>query len=253
VVDKYKKSLVIIAGATGGVGRAAVDVLSGSTSVDIIGISRGEFEPPSSNYQHLIMNLTDPLASNELQKKILCEGYDAVHWLHCVGSFKEYASFSNTKTEDILDVFNGNVLPTIHALKFWLNCAVDLRAGNFVMYSAFSIPHSYPFMTSFNSGKAASEVLMTSLTNEVLLEDVTLNCLRVSTIDTPLERELKKDGDIENWLNTKEAASAGLEVLLNRQKPRMRGGIIPIYKPSYSFHGESVANRFGKNSSNFSN
>ena len=64
----------------------------------------------------------------------------------------------------------------------------------------------------------------------------------LATLDTPAERRLKPNGDVENWIKPSEAASYVLHTL-NAPLAIQNGNNIHLYKHSRSFFHDSYYKR----------
>jgi NAD(P)-dependent dehydrogenase (short-subunit alcohol dehydrogenase family) len=83
-------------------------------------------------------------------------------------------------------------------------------------------------LTPYVMAKAGVAALTQSLATELLEQDVLVNAIAPSTIDTPANREAMSDADFSRWVTPEDAA----EVVAFLVSPRNRvvsGALVPVY------------------------
>jgi NADP-dependent 3-hydroxy acid dehydrogenase YdfG len=250
------KKLLIVSGANGAVGAEIVSLALSHGNRNVVGLGRRsrpldprKYENGMAKYfqfdvlgslmpEHLDAVLTEPT---------LCE----VSWVHAVGAFHNYNVFSGETLSNLDDLVRDNFVSTVHALHFWLRSVIPIKKGRFIAYSSVTASRSFPFSAVFNASKTAVESLIASVSNEVLIPEVTANCIALPTINTPAELALKPTADHAHWLSPSAVAQITVTRLDDPLGKYLRGATVPFYDPSVTFHGDSVANRYGKSDKTF--
>lgn len=86
-------------------------------------------------------------------------------------------------------------------------------------------------MTGYTTAKAGVAAFTQALAAEVAREDILVNAVAPSIIDTEANRETMPDADFDSWPKPKEIASHIL-YLISPQNSVSRGGVIPVYGKS---------------------
>jgi NAD(P)-dependent dehydrogenase (short-subunit alcohol dehydrogenase family) len=83
-------------------------------------------------------------------------------------------------------------------------------------------------MIPYTVSKAGVAALTESLAAELVDDDILVNAVAPSTIDTPANRDSMPDADFDKWPKPEEIANQIL-YLLSEQNTITRGGIVPVY------------------------
>lgn len=86
-------------------------------------------------------------------------------------------------------------------------------------------------MTAYTVSKAGVAALTQSLAAEVASEDILVNAIAPSIIDTPQNRKGMPDADYTNWPKPKQLAQQ-IAYLVSPENEVTRGGVIPVYGKS---------------------
>jgi NAD(P)-dependent dehydrogenase (short-subunit alcohol dehydrogenase family) len=86
-------------------------------------------------------------------------------------------------------------------------------------------------LSAYASSKAAVAALTQSLASELVSEQILVNAIAPSIIDTPQNREAMPDADFEKWVDP---ANIGKQILflISPQNKSTHGSLIPIYGES---------------------
>lgn len=83
-------------------------------------------------------------------------------------------------------------------------------------------------MTAYTVSKAGVAALTQSLAAEVVSENIMVNAIAPSIIDTPENREAMPDANYQNWPNPQQIAQQ-IVFLTSADNEVTRGGLIPVY------------------------
>lgn len=86
-------------------------------------------------------------------------------------------------------------------------------------------------MTAYTVSKAGVAALTESLAAEVIGDDILVNAIAPSIIDTPQNRKGMPDSNFENWPKPQQLAKQ-IAFLVSPDNEVTRGGIIPVYGKS---------------------
>jgi NAD(P)-dependent dehydrogenase (short-subunit alcohol dehydrogenase family) len=86
-------------------------------------------------------------------------------------------------------------------------------------------------MTAYTVSKAGVAALTESLAAEVVKDDILVNAIAPSIIDTPQNREGIPDANYKKWPKPKQLAKQ-IAYLVSVENEITRGGIIPVYGKS---------------------
>lgn len=86
-------------------------------------------------------------------------------------------------------------------------------------------------MTAYTVSKAGVAALTESLAAEVVSDDILVNAIAPSIIDTPQNRDGMPDADYEKWPKPKQLAQQ-IAYLASPDNEVTRGGIVPVYGKS---------------------
>lgn len=86
-------------------------------------------------------------------------------------------------------------------------------------------------MTAYTTAKAGVAALTESLAAEVVEDDILVNAIAPSVIDTPQNREGMPNSDFDKWPKPKQLARQ-IAYLISTKNEISRGGIVPVYGKS---------------------
>lgn len=86
-------------------------------------------------------------------------------------------------------------------------------------------------MTAYTTAKAGVAALTESLAAEVVEEDILVNAIAPSVIDTPQNREGMPNADFDKWPKPKQLARQ-IAYLVSTENEVSRGGVVPVYGKS---------------------
>ena len=118
--------------------------------------------------------------------------------------------------------------------------------GHFIGFSTHTSYQHYPKMVAFTVAKVAVESLIKGISNEFFGQGIIANTIALATLDTPAEREIKPNGDRENWLQLNEVCEL-VEKTILQSSNLINGNAIQVYKYSEKYFRESYFDRIKGN------
>jgi len=239
--------IVLIIGVNGSIGSAMRTRAAGLAGTRVVGFGRTK-DPEASRTHRPAYHAVDfsKLESVAQVADLLDrEKFERIDCVHCAGHFCQYQTFLEQSVTDIQHSIDANFSSLAFAAKAWLPFAVRARSGHFVAFSSIATVNHFPFLSAYTATKTATESLIKSISNEILIEDVTLNCFSLPTVVTAEEVRLKPHADIKQWIKPEEVAEITFRYL-DGALLRPRGATIPFFRSSDTFFGDSVLERYGK-------
>ena len=86
-------------------------------------------------------------------------------------------------------------------------------------------------MAAYAASKAAVAALTTALGEEVVKQDILVNAVAPSTMDTPANRRAMPKADFSAWTKVEEVAATIL-FLASPENRVTRGAVVPVYGKS---------------------
>lgn len=158
--------------------------------------------------------------------------YDAVGplWgsIHLAGGFA-MAAITDTSLEEMEAMFRANVGTT------FLCCRESVRAmraggagGRIVNVGARTSLEPAGGMLPYTTGKAGVTSLTQCLAKEVLEDDILVNAILPSIMDTARNRKEMPDADFDRWPKVEEVAEA-IHYLVSPENSLTTGTLLPVY------------------------
>lgn len=236
----------VVTGSTGPLGGAFLDLIDAPES-HVLAVAHRQSLPRLPRSVQVIDDC-DLTNYREVKKvRDYLEGNDSyasseIRVINCAGKFPYPEYLGETDPDAFADTLNSNVLSVFNIARVILPLMAQRRGGKFVSFTSHTTAHAFPFMGAFNAAKAAVESLTRTIANEYGEFGVVAMSFALATLDTPAERKLKPNGDVENWIKPSEAASYVLHTL-NAQPTVQNGNNIHLYKHSKSFFHDSYYKR----------
>lgn len=126
--------------------------------------------------------------------------------VHTVGSFRGERSVLETQDADYLDLFQVNVMTTLHVLQAALHVMQPQREGSIAVVSGRDAQTGMAGHAAYAASKAAQLRIVESAAAEAASFGVRINALLPSTMDTPQNRAAQPDADFSRWLALRDVA-----------------------------------------------
>lgn len=232
---KFSDRDVVVTGGTGALGTAVVGALVEAGAVChvpyIHAAEANRFGLRSHPRVKLIgpVELTDETAVTRL--------YDGVPrlWasIHLAGGFA-MAAVVNTTKGDLLKQVEMNLVTAFLCCRAAVNAMIRAKGGGRIVNVAARPALEWRTgagMAAYTASKAAVAALTVALAEEVAKEDILVNAIAPSIMDTPANRAAMPNADYAQWPKVDEVAATIL-FLASPENKVTRGGIVPVYGKS---------------------
>jgi NAD(P)-dependent dehydrogenase (short-subunit alcohol dehydrogenase family) len=152
--------------------------------------------------------------------------------VHTVGGFAMGSPVHDTSESDWEKMFNLNLWSSIGMAEAAVpRLKNSKRGGRLIFVSARAAMQGTASMGAYCASKGALIRVIESMASELLHDDVTVNCVLPSIIDTPNNREAMPDADPNKWVSP---ASLGevISFLASDGARDISGAAIPVYGKS---------------------
>lgn len=236
----YSNLHVVVTGGTGALGAAVVErLLKAGARCSIPCFDESELR--SFDYKNhdrifikLNIDLTDEEATQNFYEAAVNEQGELWASIHIAGGFG-MGKIGDSPKADFMKQVNLNVLTCYNCCRtaisyFRKRETTRGRIVNIASRPALE-PRQGAGMTAYTSSKAAVAALTQSLAAEVVQENILVNAIAPSVIDTEANRQSMPDANFEKWPKPTELATQ-IEYLISPDNTITRGAVIPVYGKS---------------------
>jgi NAD(P)-dependent dehydrogenase (short-subunit alcohol dehydrogenase family) len=217
--------VVLITGASGGLGPAVVRAFLDSGAAGIFGVARSWKEHPADGRFHAIE--ADLSRARECQRVAELAGQpDAL--VHLVGGFSGGNPIAQTTEEDWRNMLDVNLGTAFSMFRAVLPKMIEAQRGRILAVGSRAAVEHMPGFAGYTVAKAALLALVKTLALEVKDAGITANLVLPSTIDTPATRAAMPKADFSKWVKP-EAIADLLVFLASAKAGDVSGAAIPIY------------------------
>lgn len=230
---------VIVTGGTGALGSAVTaQLLEAGAKVSIPCYDKSELDEfEYTDHEHIFIeteiDLTDEVAAENFYESAIQSNGDLWASVHIAGGFG-MGSVADSSKADFMKQINLNLVTCFNAchnaVKHINKSGKGGRIVNVASRPALE-PRQGAGMSGYTTSKAGVAALTQSLAAEVAQDDILVNAIAPSTIDTPANRSSMPDADYDSWPKPDEIA-AQIIYLVSPQNYVTRGGVIPVYGKS---------------------
>lgn len=153
--------------------------------------------------------------------------------IHIAGGFG-MGSIEDSSKADFMKQINLNLVTCYNSCRYAIHHLRETGKGGRIVNIASRPalePRQGSGMTAYTTSKAGVAALTQSLAAEVAKDDILVNAIAPSVIDTPANRKSMPDADYNSWPKPKEIATQ-ISYLVSPQNYVTRGGVIPVYGKS---------------------
>lgn len=228
----FENREVVVTGGTGALGRAVIDRLLARGAICHVPVfDRDELEGfAHRDHDDVRLVLESDLGDPDTVRRIY-EGVDAP-WasIHCAGGFA-MSGVVETSAADLESQWRLN------AKTAFLCCREAIRrmrakggGGRLVNVAARPAlePRTGAGMVAYTMAKSAVAALTVALAEEVAAEDIWVNAVAPSILDTPGNRAAMPDADPNQWAPLP-AVAESIVFLASPRNGATRGGLVPVY------------------------
>ncbi|WP_422858213.1 SDR family NAD(P)-dependent oxidoreductase [Flagellimonas sp. S174] len=186
-----RNETLVITGNRKGIGRYLTENFL-SKGYNVVGCSRGESDLKHNNYKHFICDVTDEKAVRSLIRKAKKEFGKLDVLLNNAG----IASLNHsmlTPGSTVKKVFETNFYGTFFFCREFAKLAKKEDGGRIVNFSTVAVPMNLEGEMIYASSKAAIEKLTKILAKELAFNNITVNAIGPTPIETDLIKVVPKE------------------------------------------------------------
>ncbi len=234
-----EKNVVLIAGGTGGLGRAvSLAFLNGQSKVAVtyrnqdeftaLKASAGDFLPLLTGH---IVDVTDEAATAALVKEIVATHGHIDTLVNTVGAYAGGTTLWDLDTRTFDRMFALNLRSGYSLARAVLPAMLAQKHGSIVNVAAKAAVDHAAGASAYAASKAAAVALMDSLAADTKGTGVRVNSILPSIIDTPVNRQAMPNAPFDQWPKPEDIARVIL--FLSSDDARViHGASIPVYGDS---------------------
>jgi len=226
----YENKHVVITGGIGGLGEAVVSAFVDAGAMvhvpNFFDAVPDSF-PFASHPQVSVTNGVD-LSDESAVAAFYASVGEVWASIHLAGGFA-MAPVTETSLDEFMKMFNRN------AVTCFLSCREAVRAirksgdgGRIVNVGARPAMAAVGGMIGYSTAKASVIAITQSLAVELVDEQIWVNAIAPSIIDTPTNREAMPDADFEKWPKPAQLATVIL-FLASPENQVTTGSLVPVY------------------------
>jgi NAD(P)-dependent dehydrogenase (short-subunit alcohol dehydrogenase family) len=222
----------IVTGGTGGLGHAVTKAfLADGWRVVVPWVDEKELErlEPDARLALIQADLCDEGSVAEVVA--LAAGDDAAPLravANLVGGFAQGGRIHETPVADFEDQFRLNLRPTYLVTAAAVPHLIDAGGGAIVCVSTRAVLRPFPGAAGYIASKAAVLAFVDAAAAEYRNDNVRVNAVLPSVIDTPANRAANPDGNFERWVQPEEIAAV-IRFLCSDDAAATSGAHVPVY------------------------
>jgi len=230
---------IIITGGTGTLGTAVTkQLLEAGARLSIPCFDQSELENfEYRDHKQLFLqtgiDLTDEGAAQKFYEDAVENSGPLWASIHIAGGFG-MGSIEDTPKSGFMKQINLNLVTCYNSSRAAvMHMKKTGRGGRIVNIAARPAlePRQGSGMTAYTTAKAGVAALTESLAAELVTDDILVNAVAPSVIDTPQNRESMPNADFDSWPKPEDIASQ-IAYLVSPDNKVTHGGIIPVYGKS---------------------
>jgi NAD(P)-dependent dehydrogenase (short-subunit alcohol dehydrogenase family) len=230
---------IIITGGTGSLGSAVAELLLESGArISIPCYDEAELEDFAlQGHDHLFIRTGIDLTEEEITQNFYADAVDALGslWgsIHIAGGFG-MGTIKDSSKADFMKQINMNLVSCYNSCRFAvLHMKEAGEGGRIVNIAARPAlePRQGAGMSAYTTAKAGVAALTESLAAELVKDNILVNAIAPSVIDTPQNRKAMSEADFHLWPKPEEIARQ-IKFLVSPVNKVTRGAIIPVYGKS---------------------
>ena len=229
----FSGKVVLITGGTGALGRAVAQAFGTSNAITVVTYIIDEEMKDVKTKIKTIAELVKADITKEDQAKNLVshviETYDRVDILvNVVGGYlggKSVAELDETEWDKMMSM---NLKSAFLISKHVIPLMVSAKHGKIVHISSRTGLKSDGYDSAYSASKSGLIRLVESISEEVKEDNINVNCILPSTIDTEANRNAMPNSDFSKWVKTEDLANLVL-FLCSDEAKLINGAAIPAY------------------------
>lgn len=229
----------IITGGTGALGSAVTELLLESGArcsipcYDASELENFDHKDHDNLFFNTDIDLTDEEATTNFYEDAVENFGDLWASIHIAGGFG-MGKIEDTGKTDFMKQIDMNLITCFNSCGAAIhNFRKTGRGGRIVNVASRPAlePRQGSGMSAYTTSKAGVAALTQALAAEVTKEDILINAIAPSIIDTPANRSAMPDADYDTWPKPEEIARQ-IVFLASSQNTVTRGAIVPVFGKS---------------------
>jgi NAD(P)-dependent dehydrogenase (short-subunit alcohol dehydrogenase family) len=218
--------VVLVTGATGGLGPAVVKTFLDSGAVAVFGVARSwdGRTVPEGQFHPVEADLTTVEGCHRVAER--AQPLDAL--VHVMGGFAGGRPVSETTDEEWDRMMDLNVRSAFYMIREVLPGMLAAGSGRIIAVGSRTGVEPAAGLSAYGVSKAALHALIRTVALEVTGSGVTANAVLPSTIDTAANRKAMPRADHTKWVRP-EAIAEVLLWLASAEAAEVNGALIPVY------------------------
>ena len=146
--------------------------------------------------------------------------------VHCAGGF-QFVEIDQHTEENWDFLFKVNVVTTLNLMRDLIPKMKSQNFGRIFLIGAKATLQPGFGMGLYTASKSAINALVSSATAETLKNDICINAILPTVLDTPRNRKDMPDANFSDWVSPKEISDLIYD-LVNQSGNSLRGALIPL-------------------------
>jgi NAD(P)-dependent dehydrogenase (short-subunit alcohol dehydrogenase family) len=212
---------VVLTGASGNLGRAVAAAFADANVVML------DVRPPNSKGRFIQTDLLDPKSVQAAADQIL-QRFGRIDVLcNLAGGFRMGAPVHETKDGDWDFLFNLNARTVLNTAKAVVPGMIKSGGGKIVNVGAYAAQKGAARMGAYIASKSALIRLTETMSAELREQNINVNCVLPTVIDTPENRAAMPDADPRKWVAPQDLAAVML-FLASDAARAIHGAALPV-------------------------
>lgn len=235
VEHDFSNKIALITGGTGAVGSQLLKFFAshGATTIGTY-LDENKMNIISSKSQGVDFIRCNTLIDTEVSSLIsnIAEKYGRIDILvNTVGGFIGGKSVFQIQEAEWDKMFGVNLKSAFLVTKYVIPLMIQSGYGKIVHISAYTGWTANGFDSAYAASKAGLIRFVESISKELRDQDLNINCVLPSIIDTATSRKAMPDADFNHWVKIEELANI-IAFLCSDDSRAITGSAIPAFKPS---------------------
>ncbi len=227
--------VVLIAGATGGLGRAVAAgcaaagarIALGGTDSERLRAVATDLELPDERWVAAVGDVTTAAGARAATATAVDRFGHVDILVHAVGGFAAGTALAEVGEDEVRSMLDLHVWSTVHLARAVVPGMIERGWGRIVAAATAAAVTAPAKSGPYAAAKAAQETLLRSLAKEVSPHGVTVNLVAMRAIDEKHERETAPSPKNASWTTPEEAAAVIL-YLCSDEAAAINGARIPL-------------------------
>jgi NAD(P)-dependent dehydrogenase (short-subunit alcohol dehydrogenase family) len=215
--------VVLITGADGALGRAVVQsFLKANYKVMATHLTAAKPEN-TARVEWVQVDLSNPKSVKQILGP-LAPQVDVV--VHCAGGFR-FAPVASFEDQDFDFLINANIKSSFYLAREIIPAMKKRNFGRMIFVSANATRGATAGMGPYAASKAAINLLVEALAQEIKSFNINVNAVLPTIIDTPANRKEMPEADFSKWVSPHALAEIILSLAESSGDP-INGALIPV-------------------------